>query len=270
VRRVCGVCLATVIAAQVLSASAAPLDATPHGLQDMAPRTLSSGLSADESLMFDLPPADAPAFGSPGWMPQAAAAAPNDAPTNAGHETAPTPSGSVIKLAAPPAGLLLMLQGIFCVAFFRGRRKWAALLVTAVAAARGGLTALPRVFISHESEDARQPVAADSEQCSPRAALARGAARPELEYVGLLRRLGADPASASEGKARPEFVKPSPVVVAASPAAGFSLLWPADLHSALVVPRPLDEGAAVPGEKECHPGARLLFCLLARAPPTLA
>lgn len=198
-RRVCGVWLATVIAAQVLSASAAPLDAMPHGLQDVAPQTLSSGLSADESLMFDLPPADAPAFGSPGWMPQAVDAAPNDASTNAGHETAPTPSGSVIKLAAPPAGLLLMLQGVLCIGFFRGRRKWAALLVGLLSVGRTGLAALPRLFASPAGGKVAAPPAAQPLQ-APALGWARGAPpSAELDFIGLLRRLQAAPASRASG-----------------------------------------------------------------------
>lgn len=120
--------------------------------------TLSAGLLASAvAAPGALPPPDPlapvalpsifePSPGSEGLLTPAAL---TDAlPPATGHAEAvePPSTAQATRLGAPPAGLFLMLQGIFCVAFFRGRRKLAALLVAALAASRSGVSSLPRLL----------------------------------------------------------------------------------------------------------------------------
>jgi len=49
-----------------------------------------------------------------------------------------------LTIPAPPATGLLILQGMLCVGLLKGRQKWAAAFVAAMALGRAGIEALPR------------------------------------------------------------------------------------------------------------------------------
>jgi hypothetical protein len=73
----------------------------------------------------------------------------NATPAEPAHEA------GLMRLAAPPAALLMLLQGVLCIAIVRGRRKWAFLAVAAISLGRAGLNALPRLFDGGTSSGAR-------------------------------------------------------------------------------------------------------------------
>ena len=113
--------------------------------------------------------------------------------TNVGGAEAAQPAGTakVIRLAGPPAALLMVLQGILCIAFVRGRRKWALVAVAMISFGRAGLNALPRLFDA--ARPSNRPVATQPAVNLGGQRLASEAHTPDLDFIGLLRRMESEP-----------------------------------------------------------------------------
>ncbi|NQT20348.1 MAG: hypothetical protein HQ592_11630 [Planctomycetes bacterium] len=113
------------------------------------------------------------------------------ADTTSGKVAQPEGASKAITLAGPPAALLMLLQGVLCVAFVRGRRKWALLAVAVISLGRTGLNALPRLLVSGPNAanrpEASQPLVPDGQR------FASESRTPDFDFVGLLRRLESEP-----------------------------------------------------------------------------
>jgi hypothetical protein len=207
-----------------------------------------------------------PAFGE--------GAAASGAPILPSHPELPVSGASsqgIARLAGPPAAALLMLQGIACIAFFRGRRKWLALLVAALALGRDGLCALPRLVGVHRT--AREPGGSPPADSARLVALnsAVPAQVPERDFLGLLRRLDSGSASAGGRFQTFERVRGMEAAGAAkSGMAAYTVLLTAIVEdSPMAVPAALS--AVVPlGSSPLFLPPALPFALFARPPPIAA
>ena len=96
-------------------------------------------------------------------------------------------------LPAVPSAFLLTLVGFLCITFVRDRRKWAALAVATVSLCQSGLVMLPRL-VAEAGHAGRVHLRVATK---PREAethhLSLSERTPEIGFVGLLRRLGAEP-----------------------------------------------------------------------------
>ena len=152
--------------------------------------------------------------------------------------TADQASTSIVKLAAPPAAWLMVVQGLVFVGFARRRRKWLLVLLAMVAIARVGVQALPRLF-TLKSEPARARTSAASQTITRRGEqrLASEARTTGLDYVWMLRRADAEPVLSRDAferfvaSALPPLTKGSvtasfvPAILhCETPAAGYPLL----------------------------------------------
>ena len=100
---------------------------------------------------------------------------------------------TIIKLAGPPAALILIVQGLVFMGLIRGRRKWVLLVFAMIAVGRAGLQALPRLFtLESESAPARTSSASQFTQQEGQR-LASEAHTASLDYVWMLRRAGSAP-----------------------------------------------------------------------------
>lgn len=214
-------------ASNLASALGAPADILQH--DPLAPASLPDLLA--------IPPSTSDLF-APGALTDGAVGEPllpgelDDSAVPVTHATTP----HATKLGAPPAGLFLMIQGIVCIAFFRGRRKWAALLVAALAASRSGIGSLPRLLSGAKHAKALP--------CEGRRAAgvheAQGGATqtPAIDYIGLLRRLGTEGEAGAGATGVSEFVWAPVARSAAAVVATFLPPFSCDLSPALF----LDEG----------------------------
>jgi hypothetical protein len=174
-----------------------------------------------------------------------------------------------MKLAGPPATLLLMLQGLICVGLIRGRRKWAVALLAVVALGRAGLAALPQLIGLPKTKAVSAPPPADT-GVGLAARHSLPSTSPALSYVGLLRRLDGDAASANPaGQIAPTNREPAAGSVLNELAAGFSL--PAALPSRQAcVPAAYNFAFLPPEPRAALPLQAISFALFARPPPTSA
>lgn len=173
------------------------------------------------------------------------------------------------KLSANESSWLLMFQGFLGVTLFRGRRKWMAALLAAVALSRSGLNAI--------TEWIGLPKTRASRASLPSAPGAGLTARPglqsspsQLTYAGLLRRLASDPA-ADTRRARIELTKPEPATRLASFArvAGFAV--PEAVTSPEIRIPAATDFTFLPSEgRVLSPLQTLSFALFARPPPASA
>ena len=108
--------------------------------------------------------------------------------TTSGRAAQPEESSKTIELAGPPAALFMLLQGVLCVAFVRGRRKWALLAVAVISLGRTGLHALPRLLVSGSNtanrSEVAKPVVPDGRR------FASESRTPDLDFAGMLRQTG--------------------------------------------------------------------------------
>jgi hypothetical protein len=171
-----------------------------------------------------------------------------------------------VKLAGPPATLLLMFQGLLCIGLIRSRRKWAAALLAVVTIGRAGLEALPELVGLPKAEAASAAAASEAAtRLSDRPVLP--STSPGQSYAGLLRRLDGDAASANAASlAKLTNLKPATSTASRDLVAGFSLLPAVTSPEALLPPAagiaflPADGGASLPPQQVC-------FALFARPPP---
>ena len=178
-----------------------------------------------------------------------------------------TATADMTKLGAPPAGIFLLIQGIVCIAFFRGRRKWAAVLVAAVALGRSGLNVLPRLLAMPKPHPTRVAEAPDPREDSTDLR-ASPPERGEVQYLGLLRRLGAEAGpDASRGHA-PRFVLSKPAASGVSLGAGFSFSVPAEPPAQACLSGELYVAYAEAPEAPALVLQQFSPCLFARPPPT--
>lgn len=186
--------------------------------------------------------------------------------TTSGKVAQPEGASKAINLAGPPAALLMLLQGVLCVVFVRGRRKWALLAVAAISLGRTGLNALPRLLVSGPNTanraEASQPVVPDGQRLSSESHA------PDFDFVALLRRLESEP---------PAFPGSSSLLdkIASHPEVGLDLTQAVSgsFVSFALVPQAFSFGETapcgfVPRERKASlPLAPLPFSLFARPPP---
>ena len=175
---------------------------------------------------------------------------------------------AIVKLAAPPAALFLMVQGLAFICLIRGRRKWILIVFAMISLGRAGLHALPRIF-TLESESA--PPARTSSASQPLTQhdgqrLASEARTASLDYVWMLRRAHAEPLLS-----RSTFEQAASHTVAV-PGKGRAadIFVPLSLHpEPTAADRPLP-AAFLPRETS-PPLSRdpILFSLFARLPPAI-
>jgi len=103
-------------------------------------------------------------------------------------------ASSPIPLSAPPAALLLMVQGMLFIGAIRKRRQWMLAAVAVISFGRAGIQALPRLLSSSSqpapartSQPYRTHVQDDGQRVASEAHTA------DLDYVWMLRRLGSEP-----------------------------------------------------------------------------
>jgi len=199
---------------------------------------------------------------------------PEDAPSTPPCAASMGYPRDVVMLSAPPTALLLFLQGLACIALFRGRRKWAALAVAVLSVGRSGISALPR-FVAVQK--AKRPASAAPAERVQRAAsgLSVLSRSPALDFVGLLRRLDGDggDASASSAQRRAsdhhDTFAPAVSVGSAQLFAGFVAQF-ADLAHPVVVPG-CAPSALQPFGTDPLPAIQAIpFPVLARPPPLAA
>jgi len=93
-----------------------------------------------------------------------------------------------MTIPAPPATGLLILQGMLCVGLLKGRQKWAAAFVAAMALGRAGIEALPRADYIRVRRDAAAPAMPfDSAAWQPQ--LQPSKAYYPADFAGLVRSL---------------------------------------------------------------------------------
>ena len=129
---------------RVLAALAAIALATQTGAAWALPWAGSAEAPPAHAPLYALPDAtsaDSDIFQSQDDSPwrTAPACSPSETPRE------PVTAQHPLKLAAPPAGILLMLQGILCIGLFRGRRKCIALLIALLSVGRTGITGIPQL-----------------------------------------------------------------------------------------------------------------------------
>ena len=172
---------------------------------------------------------------------------------------------TIVKLAAPPATLILLVQGLAFVCLIRGRRKWVLILFAMIALGRAGLLALPRLFtLESESAPARTSTASQPFTQQEGQRLASEAHTASLDYVWMLRRADSEPLLS-----RSTFEQAtSHTVAAATLALGTVPFVPADLPpEPVAADRPVPMAFAPKAYRvyPLHDG--FLWQLFARPPP---
>jgi hypothetical protein len=117
-------------------------------------------------------------------------------PIAVSYRTDASPCAAAIALAGVPSTLLMVIAGLACALVVRHRREWAWLTVLAVKASLAGFSLIPRIA---GRLVARGRTAAASVRRAA-VSVAECAARVETvetSFVGLLRRLGGEPAEAA-------------------------------------------------------------------------
>ncbi len=189
--------------------------------------------------------------------------------TTSGEVAQPEGASNTIELAGPPAAVLMLLQGVLCVAFVRGRRKWALLAVAFISLGRTGLSALPRLLVSRlytaNRPEATQPVVPDGRGFTSQSRT------PDFDFVGVLRQTGSD------GEHQTDVRPGLPTIhqlVSQSPVAFSSRKATADLLPAAVLPAGETSsghqpqcGSVLAEEEPAFPRLLLAFDLFARPPP---
>lgn len=189
--------LATLSAAVIASASAMVLP-VPAEAQTCPP--IASAPPSDGLVPFDLP---SQFFGADAAPPSMSDRVPFGEATDA----AALPHPVTIRLGGPPASLFLILQGALCIGFFRGRRRFAALLLAALAAGRTGIASLPRAL--------SKPRHAKAAPCEQDTGQSHSASAPATDYASLLKRLerpsgwGVHPATVHAITAAPTTQQPA-------------------------------------------------------------
>jgi len=165
-----------------------------------------------------------------GFAVEGGASDPSDAMANPQGVESRESFQDIVRLGGPPAALLLVLQGIACIALFRGRRKWSAVLVALLSLGRSSLCALPQLAVPQKARDSNGAV--PTQPIGPAALAPRAPAQ-------------------------------SPELVAGS------FTQPAILSDAPAVPHDAAWVLALPEETTFLPAATIPFSLLARPPPNL-
>jgi len=175
-------------------------------------------------------------------------------------------ASSTIPLSAPPAAILLMVQGLLFIGAIRKRRQWIMMAVAAISLGRAGIHALPRLLTSSsQPAPARtaQPYRTHAQDDGQR--VASEAHTADLDYIWMLRRLGADP---TISRTAIEQAISSTVVSGRTPLATVSFV-PADLPSpAFIIPGPSQPAGFVARETQvCSLKKGFLVTRFARPPP---
>ena len=181
-------------------------------------------------------------------------------------EHAQAHSASAMELAAPPAGMLLVLQGLAFLWLIRSRRRWAVAALVIISLGRTGLQALPRLLDTQsETAPARSSAIA---HLAPQLeqSLASEAHTVDLDYVWMLRQADSEPILARNSFER--IAKPT----TANPAKGLCTVVSAHLAIAPPVtePDPALSCAYMPREsRDQFPRPSFSFRLFSRPPPVL-
>jgi hypothetical protein len=201
-------------------------------------------------------------------------------PSSVPLHQAPEPAQAPINLPPVPSALLMAAFGCLCVMLFRGRRVCAAVIVSVVSVCATGLGALPRLMAAlHGRHVAHIPVSAPVGPDADRSSYV--SADADLDFIGLLRRLGTEGGSDAARPGLPALVNPLPFapavgsLVTAQLAAGshcrvssWDTAPPAFPSGAAVEPSLIS--ALAPRPAVSRPSAPFIpHPLLARPPPLL-
>ena len=186
-------------------------------------------------------------------------------PSLASPEVAEAVTTSAVKLAAPPAALLLVIQGLAFIGAVRTRRRWALIMLAALAVGKIGLQAIPRLFAAPSPEPtyARTAPATFGPAVDEGQRRASEAHAADLDYIWMLRRAGSEPVLSTlhsiVSSERASHLEAPP----SHPSTGYSL--PSDIAQAVA---PLAQWFILPDKKVTLPDRPAAFALFARPPPT--
>ena len=106
------------------------------------------------------------------------------------------------RISAPPGTFVLVLVGFIFFLLVEERRRWASAARIVFAAGQAGLDALPRVA-QHLGSGFRPALAAVGLACPENREVCFEGFTPEIDFIGLLRRIVARAAGKSDCDARP-------------------------------------------------------------------